>query len=247
MSLGSDGAIQTSRILTSQQAESLLFAIMTYLAFSISKNRWILPILSAFVILLSQQRTVWVSSIFIVAFAIIASKNRSRNLVFMTTIATVCATLVLAYASPLIQTLNVSTTSTGTFSARTDSWAQVVQPAIDKGLFSVLFGSPFGSGFLRFLENGNYATYNPHNFYIFLFVRIGAIGLTVYLVAILSALAKSIGVGSHWTTLVIIGVAVYGFTYNIEFAQSMILAIAIRYSKGFRTQPRLKLSVLRLV
>jgi len=232
----SSGSWQTSRILTSPQSIALLLASLTYVFLPDVRNKWFFMGVTSLVILLSQQRTTWAVAVLFLVSALILLQRRALYLVTMIFAFLLSALLIQFFGKNVVSTLTESATSLSTFGARSDSWVQIIQPAFEKGIEVILFGSPFGSGFLRFLQDGSYATYNPHNFYVFLFMRTGILGLSAFLVPVIWMVLRASRLRDGLTLLISLGCLLYSFTYNLDFVWGLFIGIAITRIRANKTR-----------
>lgn len=188
------GAAQTGRPLTAGQAILLALTAMYLLQGVSSKSRadiyWAAFFIA--VTLVAQHRSVWIALAAgcVVLFFKVHGVARARLVVGGLVAAWLATVLVLCGVfDPFTEQLASSVDNLGTYDARTDSWKTLIDKTVEGGIGPVSFGSPFGSGFARF-ENGVMVEWAPHNWYVTVYLRLGLIGLSVFLVMLILVLAR---------------------------------------------------------
>jgi hypothetical protein len=68
----------------------------------------------------------------------------------------------------------------GTFAARVDGWIRLTESWLAASPAVWLFGFPFGQGFTR-MHYGQLVSWDPHNFYLHLVLRVGIVGAILFL------------------------------------------------------------------
>jgi hypothetical protein len=124
-----------------------------------------------------------------------------------------------------------STADLRTYDWRNSSWQALISEAIAQGPATVIAGDPFGGGYLRQVARGVWTTVSAHNWYVSIFLRLGIIGLIVLATILVPAFLKSRDVSSLWT-FVITAVAVYGWSYSVDWYLAPWLGAAIIGSLG---------------
>jgi hypothetical protein len=229
--VGASGELVDLRILVSGQALVLFFSLLAAMALARNnKPRWLL---GAFVfgatLLLTQQRTVWVVAIVTILCAVLLDRRR-RASDFVWVLMGLLAIGVLL-SSGLLNALLVdiagAAQDTRTYDGRNLGWIALVQQAFDSGPGVVMFGEPFGAGYAR-IEVGRLAIYNPHNWYVNIFLRTGLVGLGVYCAALVVGLVNLLRRRSSlFLLLVVIAVAAYSCTYNAPWYVALLLGGAL--------------------
>jgi len=157
---------------------------------SLARLRFTLPLL-ALTVLVMQHRSVWVASFLpaLMAFFIVRqSQGRlaQRMLVIAGLTALVLGPMLAMgkfnTATTSVAELAVRATSTtdGTFVARTLSWNALLRQWAASGPRGWLMGEPYGAGFTR-MEGDREVTYAPHNYYVQVLLRLGIIGLLAFI------------------------------------------------------------------
>lgn len=223
---------RTGRLLVSTQALALaLCAIMLLLT---GRERTRLARVSGWVFLLiavvSQHRSVWVAlAVGVIAVAVMAPRSAGRTRAWGLAFATAFASLVIAASGilgDLVQGIVNSATDFGTIMARSTSWAQLVEQLLDEGLFSVLFGLPFGWGFVRIEPNGLVQTYSPHNWYVLLLLRVGIIGLAAWTVVVIRAILR-VRRSSSTGLFALVAVSAFGMFYSVPWQIAPLVGVAL--------------------
>jgi O-antigen ligase len=152
-----------------------------------------LPCVLAFTTLvISQQRTVWVATGACLILLILES--RRRVVYFSKLIIAACIIIALLSAvgfqgsrnqfnqeRELVSSLGASAGDSQTFQWRIERWNSALQTNSERGWVAQAFGSGFGT---KWVESGPQAnrSEDPHNFYVEIFVRYGALGVFAWLV-----------------------------------------------------------------
>ncbi len=187
----SDLEIVNLRPLVSIQAMALLgfFTILLIEIIENREHRWFhlaLITLGGAGILVSQQRSVWVATLFTLIALILFRKS------FRTGLAILITLVFFVFFVPLIQSpiidasivpqIQDSATNLSTYLARNGSWNQYLESFLKWPLLDQLIGKPFGSGWGRYDGLNNiWVEFNPHNWYIMILMRIGLIGLGIFI------------------------------------------------------------------
>lgn len=141
--------------------------------------------------LILQHRSVWVAAIG--ALVVVgwhsstAIKNRAFSISFTVLAAGIVigSYLVLSPSSRLIETIIQSAAavgeSRGTHTDRIDGWIVLLSDYANYQPYELLFGKPYGSGYERYVL-GKVLDFSPHNFFIQLLLRVGAIGLLLFII-----------------------------------------------------------------
>jgi O-antigen ligase len=97
-------------------------------------------------------------------------------------------TLANAVIAPLTSIFNISEDETG-------NWRLLVQAvAIEQGLKTPILGQGFGGYFEYYIEVLDQTfEFPPHSIYVYLFQKSGFVGLTIYIVALISLIRESSG------------------------------------------------------
>ncbi len=232
--LRADGSYGPNRILIAAQAAALLLCagvlLLTMAASGKSRTRLARSSVVFFgVILLSQHRSVWLAGLaaMTAAFAFVNSgRARGRVAVLLGTgawLALVGFTVLGAARGVIDSALN-----SDTFVWRTSGWQTLVSDAIARGPFTVAFGEPFGSGFLRTVGDGRIVV-QPHNWYVEIFLRLGIIGLVLFVGMLVAAVLKSRAGPPEWM-FVLVAVVFYATAYSVEWYLAPWLAAAMLVS-----------------
>lgn len=229
----------TGRILVSGQAMALLLCAGTvYLGSAGSREARRRSTFSSIVFLgvvvLAQHRSVWVATAFgTVAVLIWSARGRTRNQVaVLLLVGTWLALLGWSFGLESPDSgLFESASNAGTLNWRTSGWQSLVSQAFAQGPAVVIGGEPFGSGFLRQLNTGRWATTSPHNWYVTVFLRVGIIGLALLALMLISAVAKARAMRAEWTFL-LVAVGAYGLFYMVDWYLAPWLGAAMIVSLG---------------
>ncbi|MBT1002782.1 O-antigen ligase family protein [Paenarthrobacter sp. DKR-5] len=216
-----DGVDQTGRVLVAGQAMVLALASLVLFENWLktkSKASLIGTSAFAFVVLIAQNRSVWAAAGAGFILLIIRSDRFRRPAALAYVVVLAWAALVIiatGIANGEIQQLASSASNASTYNARTFSWSYLTDNAVDRGLATVMFGQPFGVGYARVEPNGNFVTFQPHNIYVSLFLRLGALGLALYLFSMLVPLMRHLKQATTSLNAGILGaILVYGWAYG---------------------------------
>lgn len=202
------------------------------------------------VVVVMQQRTVWVATAAALAAAAWIDVRLLRSFLVRAALFLVVVGLVVGLAVGPQRFLAVPTAvarsaqTTGTFRWRIAGWrALVVEGSATPT--TLLFGKPFGAGFNRtFRADGRMWTtsVSPHSQYVRMFVRFGVTGLLLFLGLIVGAVSAHVWRGNPRTSgsrlLVPLGVTLIVFcvTYYLPMEQSVVLGLLVATAP--RRRPR---------
>ena len=230
----STGLEQTTRPLVSGQALVLLFCTVMSIRTWAETNRK-LPLASAIVfgltVLVVQQRTVWaVAAAMIVAFYF-SSPERRRGKSVIAAVVVVWALLVVLSSNivgDLISKVVAAANDSATYDARVVSWQNLIAESFDKGLATVLFGAPFGTGYGRFEGVGRWVEFAPHNWYVTLFLRVGLVGTSLFLLFLAGACFRVLrDRGDAAQLLILVGTVVYCWAYSVMWYTALFVGWAL--------------------
>lgn len=229
----SSGDFQTGRILVSGQALFLAFGLFIATSRAL-RNPTRIDILSvvafSVVVLLSQHRTVWIATAigFIAIWAISNRGVKERVVVAGIILGTFVIMLRLTGAgSPLFSLLSDSLSSDKTITEREGSWVQLFAQYTASSAKTLLIGFPFGTGFERVDGNGMTVRFQPHNWYLMLVIRIGAIGLIAWVVMIAASLRTALRTRNQMAVGILVAVSVFGWAYGINWYIGVCVGFAI--------------------
>lgn len=224
---------QTGRPLVSGQAfELVLCAVLALWIWSKEGKRAYIRLFFLFVAvaIASQQRTVWLVVIGVVLILVLRGPAalRARLLAFGACALLACAVIVVAdpSSSSLVTMLEGSASNAGTYDARVNSWHGLVTQSFAEGPLTVLFGAPFGHGFVRFEGVGRLVSFAPHNWYVTVYLRIGLVGLVAMLAVLVPALIRGLVASTDtYLTAVLFAFLIYGWTYSWPWYCCFALAL----------------------
>lgn len=227
-----DGETVDRRALASGQA--LILVLSGIAAVSLARRavhrNWVYLSVAAFavVVIVSQQRTIWVVAVAALAIGLMFDRRRSFSTALWAIAGSTVVLVVIAtgVADGLLSALGASLQDNRTLIGRESGWSSLIGQALDKGPAVTIFGAPFGSGYER-EELGRIATYSPHNWYVTVFLRTGVLGLAFYMIAMLVALARLLrSRASLFATLVIVSIGIYSWTYSASWYAAIFLGCA---------------------
>lgn len=141
-------------------------------------------------VLVLQHRSVWVAAVGALAVlawhqrALVSKKAFQVVGLGIVAVGLMGALVALNPSSRLTETITRSavsvTESHGTHVDRVEGWRVLLRDYTRYAPQEWLLGKPYGSGYERYVE-GRLKEYSPHNFYIQLLLRVGAVGLLLFL------------------------------------------------------------------
>lgn len=231
-----DGIEQTGRPLVSSQA-ALLACIGFFMLQGSDQKRAsgkhiALGLAFLMVAALCQHRSVWAAVGVAIALNLLRLRGPAlaRTILLAYFVGTAIAVLFLLGAlDGMIGSLTHSLESTGTYTARVDSWDILVKDSMDRGPWSVLFGEPFGFGSAR-ISGTQIVTFAPHNWYVSVFLRLGLVGLAAFfltlLITLVPLLRRRDGI---LPAIVVATICVYMWTYSLSWFMTPMLAWGIAF------------------
>lgn len=161
-----------------------------------ARSGWHAATLLAFVLVL-QHRSVWIATL-AGLLMVMALERRHLPRRFPLLLAFVLAvTLGVSIAvwfghldelgRHLTQSTLSMTDSGGTFAARVDGWIRLFESWVEGSIRVLMFGFPFGKGYTRYY-NGQLIEFAPHNFFLDLLLRVGVVGLLLFMIATVMAI-----------------------------------------------------------
>jgi hypothetical protein len=176
-----------------------------------------------------EHRSVWAALVVAVAALVVLAPAARRRLVGWVLVVGVA--VAVAYSAGLLDPLLVKFAyalhSKGTFTDRQFAWRVLVDQQNAKGGSAILFGQPFGTGFVRTEPGGAVEIFPPHNWYVLLYLRIGLVGAALVVVALARGIWINIlrrnALGIAWAT----GLATYCLAYNLQVYVAPLLAVAL--------------------
>lgn len=218
---------QTGRPLVSGQAAFLALAGL-WVLMRHSVPRWggmLTGFLFLMVAIAAMHRSVWVAC----ALGMVVWLLTLRGIPLARTVVLSFYLLVgalLAWNSGVLDPVTASVRhaleSDGTLNARSDAWTTLVAESIEKGPVVVLFGSPFGSGWERVIDGVLYS-FNPHNWYVVLYLRLGIVGLALIVVLIAVAGRSLILARRSEALAVLIALLTYAWFYHLPWYLGLLL------------------------
>lgn len=252
------GASSEFRAVGSQPALVVAMAGMLYFARWLEglrgRDGLLAAVLLGFVVVF-QHRSVWLATIAMLLALLWLRRERlpqvlpwlvAGNLVFGGLIA---GALALGYLDPLAGALEKSVTSvaekSGTHTARIGGWVELLSDWVHYPIHQVFLGKPYGSGFARYVE-GQLNTFSPHNFYVELLLRVGLVGLLIWL-GVLFSLVWSAGkgrlalldrAGIDLALAVMLGWMVFYVAYQGSYVHGAGYGVALALAMAWRRAAR---------
>ncbi len=187
------GASSEFRVTGSNPTFFLAVVGVAYFALWLRHAKWVALVPAVFMlglVLVLQHRSVWVAAIG--AFALVVWHERAAVSAKAFTIIGMGVLMIglmggfiaLNPSNRLTESISKSATSAtateGTHMDRLLGWQVLLRDFYHAGPKVWLLGKPYGTGYARWVQ-GRLTDYSPHNFYIQLLLRVGAIGLLLFL------------------------------------------------------------------
>jgi hypothetical protein len=197
-------------------------------------------------VLVLQHRSVWVATFGALALvawhqrAAIAAKAFPIIGMGVAMVGIMAILIALNPSNRLTETITRSavsvTESHGTHTDRLEGWRVLLTDYVGYSPGEWMLGKPYGTGYERY-SGGSLRSYSPHNFYIQLLLRLGAIGVLLFLWAhfILRSRVRRIAADSSDSTLLTVLLAVlaanllYYIPYQGFYLQGAFYGVLIGY------------------
>jgi len=164
-----------------------------------ARSGWHAAALLAFVLVL-QHRSVWVATLVGLLLVMVLERRHLPRRFPLLLAFVLVMTLGVSIATwlghlddlgrQLVQSTVSMTDSGGTFAARIDGWIRLFDSWVEGSFRVLMFGFPFGKGYVRYY-NGQLIEFTPHNFYLDLLLRVGVVGLMLFMLATVMAIVFS--------------------------------------------------------
>ncbi|MFI9753823.1 hypothetical protein [Streptomyces collinus] len=199
------------------------------------------------VVVLLQHRTIWIVALVgIAAYVVLSRRMAQERISFAATALIVGTTAALGARvvslGPTGEGLRSSySTMQGahsTFAWRVSGWEELL--ARRSGVIDALLGQPFGTGFARLID-GQIVTVSPHNFYIQTLLRLGVIGLVLFVGICLWALLaiRSNSRADVLGRILVLTQLTFCFTYALSLEQGMALGLVLVHARRSWTAGKL--------
>lgn len=231
LAAGESGEARTGRPLVAGQA--MLLACLGFLLFrDDSGTRRTDKVLGGLFLagaVLCQHRSVWAAVLVAIVLVFFHLRGQALARAVVAMFGAAIAALILLVSGlgrPVVESFAHSSSSGGTLRGRLLSWSRLLEGAFDDGWFTVLFGSPFGTGWLRVVE-GEAVIYGPHNWYLSIFLRLGLVGIVAFLVLLLTVFVRLIRRRDLVAIAVLAALAIYCVPYAFTWYVTPLLGWAI--------------------
>lgn len=235
------GVLQTGRPLVSGQALVLLCCGLSLILTSGATRVSDLLVGYVFVAIsiLCMHRSIWVAAV--IGLLVVAVSLRGRALastVFLVFYAGVALTCLIAFGvlAAFGDSVSHALSSDGTLNAREGSWTELIDQSIQRGPQTVIFGASFGAGWGR-VVNGIFIDFNPHNWYVVLYLRIGLVGLLLVAGIIAYTFIRVLRV-SRASLAVLMAICAYAWFYHLPWYIAPWLGLVLYSAHRERVQDR---------
>lgn len=193
------------------------------------------------VVLLLQHRTVWLGMLAGLFWIGMQDRRfRRQAIAGLVTLAVLGAAAVLflfgSQTQDLAGSLQNSASNDESFLWRFAGWYQLLFANPARNALNDLIGQPYGTGFLRWI-GGMMVDTTPHNFYIELFLRIGIVGVVLWIWVYTAGIRRMRRVppmlrqyaypDARFWALVLFLQLVYSCTYAISYEQTILSGVAL--------------------
>ncbi|WP_285245872.1 O-antigen ligase family protein [Pseudarthrobacter sp. fls2-241-R2A-127] len=188
------------------------------------------------VVIVAQHRSVWIAFAAGILVLGLRAASAIRWRIALLAIFSSFGILILALSGALTTvmdsfaaSIDAVTATNSTLTDRTSGWDSLVSDSLSRGPAAVLFGQPFGTGYLRIGPNGLPQTYAPHNWYVSIYLRTGIVGALSFSSILLGALVRLAKQRSIWAG-VMACIAVFALAYTVQWFIAPLIAAAIAIS-----------------
>lgn len=196
-------------------------------------------------VLVIQHRSAWIATTIALLGVMVLERQHLPRRFGLLLGFTLAATLGVAIAAGfglldelgrrLVQSVETIDDSQGTFAARFDGWLRLMDSWLDAPASVWLFGFPFGKGYTR-MHFGQIVDFSPHNFYLDLLLRVGIVGMLLWVLPTVMAIVHGLRARCTseaeylWTrgvAVLLLAVMVYSVVYPSNYLVSAATGIAI--------------------
>lgn len=248
------------RVMDAQQTlflGTVLILLIYAMATGNNLARWLflVPPLAVTVLVL-QHRSVWVAAFLPAMMAFVIVRQNQGKLASRVAVIGAVSLLVLgpllasgkfsgATSSVAESAVRATSTTSGTFVGRIEGWDALLKKWASSGPRVWMMGNSYGSGYERKQQGGRDVTFAPHNYYVQLLLRTGAMGLLAFLAFYWYLLRGAIRLGAAphaaLTGYAMIGLLISALLYYIPYSPpyihglitGMILALMLQHNKAY--------------
>ncbi|WP_445682327.1 O-antigen ligase family protein [Radicibacter daui] len=206
------------------------------------------------------HRSVWVSTIVALAGVTLYARRDIGRLggIAALLVVTLAAISLLAaglghdlIASPVASAVEEAVSDNSTIDWRIQGWRYLLQRALASGPVNVLFGSGYGSGYERLINN-QVVIVSPHNAYLEMFLNAGVAGAATWILYhwrtfwnLLASVRQVAGDDVEAALALIVSLLIYNIPYSPGYEQGIMLGMLGGVALAARqrsTQPVLTLA-----
>ena len=238
------GDAEKNRALPSAAAEAIALCFLLSIGWITHRQcpsffRYLPAVFGGMVIIL-QHRTVWTVLIVCAVLLPFIDRKMLKRLIPIAVL-TGCFAFFMAlwiYGANATASdqFEDSTTNLGTWGWRVETWDSLMFDE-DQTFFSVLLGKPVGTPVFHYdAGQGVYEQLPPHSEYVLLYLRVGIIGLILFLIFVLRPIfllrieqlkrPNSLFPSPSTWCMVVIAVIVYGITYDFDPSAISLVGVA---------------------
>ncbi|MGW5433710.1 O-antigen ligase family protein [Streptomyces sp. NPDC004059] len=199
-------------------------------------NKWLAGCMLA-VAALMQHRTVWISTLAMIAgWLLLRPEHAGRKVARMVLAATTALSLLmlalLTQDQQITRSLTESASDERTLQWRAEGWSHFLSPLHSASDW--LFGLPFGTGFAWLDSNGMPVGIGPHSYYVQVLVQLGLMGLATLAVLVIGPLLRTrrhTGAGLLLWVLML-GELCFWASYSAHLQDGLLLGLLLRHTAG---------------
>ncbi|GAA1106393.1 O-antigen ligase family protein [Kitasatospora arboriphila] len=187
------------------------------------------------VVLVLQHRTVWVcTALMLLGWLAVRRASAGRRLAAAGLAAAAAGALTVAYGLGVLgdtgTSLSVSAGDDQTLVWRAAGWSSLIDTL--HGPLDWLFGFPFGAGYAREIS-GMLVEVSPHNYFLQVLLRLGAVGLLVLLAVYAVSLRRAGSRSGSGLMLALLatGQLVFCLTYQLPMEQGLLIGLLVHRSR----------------
>jgi nitrogen fixation-related uncharacterized protein len=238
------GDAEKNRALPSAAAEAIALCFLISIGWITHRRssrlfRYLPAVFGGMVVIL-QHRTVWVVLIICVTSLSFIDRTMLRRLIPVAVLTSFLALFLALWIygtnSTASDQFEDSSTNLGTWGWRVDTWNSLVFDE-DQTFLSVFVGKPIGTPILHYdAGQGIYEQLPPHSEYVLLYLRVGIVGLILFLIFLMRPIfllrteqirrPDSLFPSPSTWCVVVIAVIVYGVTYGFDPSAVSLVGVA---------------------
>lgn len=216
--------------------------------------------LSASFVLALQHRSVWVCTLAALVLTLfLEQKDRARAALQLAIAGALVGVVLVPLAvlgkldrleRDLSSSVQEATSARSTLTWRLQSAEVLAKDLLSSGPTAIAVGKPMGAGYNRMIEDTQQEiTVAPHNYYVQIMMRVGVLGLSMFIVAYVVALRRLLAIHQAgdsaidprpWIVILAIQL-IYFIPYSGDPPQAMLLGVALSVGAAARGAARVRM------